>query len=107
MPVDILEFEERRSDWANVCIRRTEVKELTSMAGDGNGAVGTEALFPWERTEALFARLNDSILGGINRVAWPASRARAQSVIIAGVNGRALRGPTYVSPSSCSFLYFC
>jgi hypothetical protein len=58
--------EERRPDWASVCIRRTEVKELISIAGGGNCA---EALLPWERMGALFAGLKDSIFGGIDRVA--------------------------------------
>jgi len=48
-----------------------EVKVLRSgEAGDAGGA--TTLREEW-RTGALFARLNDSILGGIATVAWPSS----------------------------------
>ena len=114
----VLAANERRPNWArvyirrldiNVCIRRTDVRELTSMAGmadDGSGN-WAEALFGWRMGALWVTALNESIFGGVNIVTWPSSRAQAQSRIIGCVRGRDSKGLTYVIPSLCSFLYFC
>lgn len=72
---------ERKPDWARVCIKRTDVKKLMPMdgagagatvAGDGSGNCVDVFLKLW-RIGALFARLKESILGGVDRVTWPSS----------------------------------
>lgn len=62
----------RRPDLVSVCNRRTEVNELMSTEGVGRAEVCITFHAGW-RTRALFARLNDSILGGVAIVAWPSS----------------------------------
>ena len=112
--------DESRPEFVSVWRRRTDVSELRSTAGiAGTGGCAACAFRAGCKNGTLFATLNDSILGGVFNVACPSScipvrqfihskkkhtRARHQSKTIAGVRQSGPIGPTYVKPSSCSFL---